>query len=205
MIDIHIPITTTLNAIRSYSDGGDRWEALLKFFDKKESDDEPLRFSTLVKFDIGVAFWCLRSLSGNHHAALMLLAADMAERVLPIFEKEYPNEKRPREAIAASRAFARGEISEEELGQKALHAFRSAYYGFTLNIAAVAMNSAYKVATSSSAFAIFVVIEAADAAAMAFANYALARTTPALGAAAAYAASEAERKVQGELLIKYFG
>ena len=39
-----------------------------------------------------------------------LFEADCAERVLPIFEREYPTDDRPRKAIAAARAFARGEI-----------------------------------------------------------------------------------------------
>lgn len=36
-------------------------------------------------------------------------AADCAERVLGIFEAEAPGDRRPREAIARTRAFARGE------------------------------------------------------------------------------------------------
>ena len=39
-----------------------------------------------------------------------LYAADCAERVLPIFEKARPGDDRPRKAIEAARAFARGEI-----------------------------------------------------------------------------------------------
>ena len=39
-----------------------------------------------------------------------LFAADCAERVLPIYEASYPDDTRPREAIAAARAYARGEI-----------------------------------------------------------------------------------------------
>lgn len=39
-----------------------------------------------------------------------LLAADCAERALPIFERAHPNDARPRKAIEAARAFARGEI-----------------------------------------------------------------------------------------------
>ncbi len=42
---------------------------------------------------------------------LMLLIADFAERVLPLYEREYPNDSRPRDAINASRSFAHGEIS----------------------------------------------------------------------------------------------
>ena len=33
-------------------------------------------------------------------------ACDIAERVLPIFEKKYPDDKRPREAIEAARRYA---------------------------------------------------------------------------------------------------
>jgi len=44
-----------------------------------------------------------------------LFAADCVERVLPLFEKERPNDKRPREAIAVARRFANGEATREEL------------------------------------------------------------------------------------------
>jgi len=42
---------------------------------------------------------------------LRLFAADCAEHVLPIFLKIRPDDDRPAKAIAAARAFARGEIS----------------------------------------------------------------------------------------------
>ena len=44
-----------------------------------------------------------------------LIAADFAERVLPIFEAHYPDDDRPRKAIEAARAYARGEITKEQL------------------------------------------------------------------------------------------
>ena len=44
-----------------------------------------------------------------------LFAADCAENVLPIFEKKSPNDDRPRKAIEAARAFARGEIDRNQL------------------------------------------------------------------------------------------
>ena len=44
-----------------------------------------------------------------------LYAADCAERVLPIFERECPNDDRPRKAIEAARAFAYGEIDDAAL------------------------------------------------------------------------------------------
>ena len=44
-----------------------------------------------------------------------LFAADCAERVLPIFERKCPDDDRPREAIEAARAFARGKTSRGDL------------------------------------------------------------------------------------------
>ena len=44
-----------------------------------------------------------------------LIVADFAERVLPIFEAHYPDDDRPRKAIEAARAYARGEITKEQL------------------------------------------------------------------------------------------
>lgn len=44
-----------------------------------------------------------------------LFAADCAERVLHLYERSYPNDKRPRAAIDASRAIANGHITPAEL------------------------------------------------------------------------------------------
>ena len=44
-----------------------------------------------------------------------LFACDCAERVLPLFEKEEPNDKRPRQTIEVARKYARSEATQEEL------------------------------------------------------------------------------------------
>jgi hypothetical protein len=44
-----------------------------------------------------------------------LFACDCAERVLPLYEKEYPDDKRPRMAIETARKFANGKATQEEL------------------------------------------------------------------------------------------
>ena len=46
---------------------------------------------------------------------LRLFACDVAEDVLPLFENEYPNDTRPREAIEVSRRYANGEATKKEL------------------------------------------------------------------------------------------
>jgi hypothetical protein len=44
-----------------------------------------------------------------------LFAADCAERVLYLYEQEYPNDDRPRAAIQAARDFAEGRIDQAAL------------------------------------------------------------------------------------------
>ena len=44
-----------------------------------------------------------------------LFAADCAEHVIHVFEREYPNDKRPRQAITAARLFASDNLSRKEL------------------------------------------------------------------------------------------
>jgi hypothetical protein len=48
------------------------------------------------------------------HRSLVLWANDCAEHVLPYFEEKYPNDNRPRNAVEAGRAWARGEIAMSE-------------------------------------------------------------------------------------------
>lgn len=48
------------------------------------------------------------SLTDDHHRLLALWAADCGEHVLPVFEAACPDDPRPREAIAAARAWAAG-------------------------------------------------------------------------------------------------
>lgn len=67
------------------------------------------------------------SLTDEHHQALALWAADCAEHVLPHFEAAAPADRRPREAIAAARAWAVGEIpmmAARALGGHAMGAAR---------------------------------------------------------------------------------
>jgi hypothetical protein len=56
----------------------------------------------------------VRKLDTWNERTARLFAADCAERVLPIFEKQYPTDARPRKAIEAARAFANGTIGQEE-------------------------------------------------------------------------------------------
>ena len=55
-----------------------------------------------------------QTLSEADRRIVALWAADCAERVLGVFEAEAPGDSRPRDAIARTRAFARGELGVAE-------------------------------------------------------------------------------------------
>ncbi len=50
------------------------------------------------------------SIEEEEQKGLALWAADCAERVLPIYEAAHPQDRRPRKAVEAGRAWARGDI-----------------------------------------------------------------------------------------------
>ena len=59
--------------------------------------------------------------------AIYRIRADVAEMVLPIWEKQYPDDKRPGEAIQAARDFADGKITKVELSAKSKAASYAAF------------------------------------------------------------------------------
>lgn len=59
----------------------------------------------LVRIDLDIPIATL--VSKSDHKVLGMWAADCAERVLPLFEARYPNDDRPRKAIAALREWVR--------------------------------------------------------------------------------------------------
>jgi len=65
-------------------------------------------------------------LDKQDHRPLVLWATDCAEYVLPYFEKEYPEDDRPRKAIEAGRAWVRDEITMGEVRAAAFAAHAAA-------------------------------------------------------------------------------
>jgi len=58
----------------------------------------------------------LRRIDAWNDRTARLFACDCAERVLHIFERERPDDDRPRQAIEVARRYARGQATEDELG-----------------------------------------------------------------------------------------
>ena len=62
-----------------------------------------------------------------HEPILHELACRFAEEVLPIWESQYPEDRRPHEAIEAKRAWLRGEISDDQLAAAGAAAWAAAW------------------------------------------------------------------------------
>lgn len=62
----------------------------------------------------------------TEHSELAVLASDHAERVLPLFEKEKPDDPRPRAAVEAARAWAAGKLPMAQAREAAFAAHAAA-------------------------------------------------------------------------------
>ena len=132
--------------------------------------------------------WALYNAVAGGDKILRLWAADCAEHVLPIYEKKYPKDKRPADAIKAARQFARGEITEvasDAASATADDAAIAAADAAAIAVASYAANSAADAAASYAANS------AADAAASYEARYAESYAVDAAASDAARAAANA--------------
>ncbi len=143
--------------------------------------------------------WTLRKTGKAERKTLVALVCDFADRVLPFYEKKFVNDPRPREAIAAARAYANGDITLNEL-RKARAAAAAAAAGADADADAADADAdaadAYAYAADAAAYA------AADADADAADAYAYA------DAADAYAYADAqstERKWQADRIRELVG
>ena len=94
---------TTLNAIRAASPCHDGWTKLLKHLGKTSADDEPLPLLTVLDSNgLDDALWVLYNTKCDPRLSRHF-GAWCAEQVLPLFETAYPNDMRPRNAIAVAR------------------------------------------------------------------------------------------------------
>ncbi len=131
----------------------------------------------------------IRRLDRWDDTSARLFAADCAERVLPLFESKVPLDDRPRRAIEAARALARGEV----------------------DVAAVraAANAARAAVSAKAAYAAHVAYAARAVAA--YANYpdravrVAAAASAAADAADAAGNPDAERRWQADRLAHYLG
>jgi hypothetical protein len=108
-------ITVTLSDIRRHSPCKDRWKHLLGGLGVTRSNKKPLPLERILELNgLWDALWALRAVA-RYDGAIRLFACYCAKYSLDIFEREYPDDKRPREAIEVAERFARGLATQEEL------------------------------------------------------------------------------------------
>jgi hypothetical protein len=95
--------TTTLAAIRAKSPCRAGWEKLLAALGKTKADDDPLHLLVILNSNgLDDTFWVL-DMTGCDERLSRHISAWCAEQVLPIFEKVFPGDMRPRNAVAVAR------------------------------------------------------------------------------------------------------
>jgi len=145
--------------------------------------------------------WALKIVIEPADKEFRLLACDYAERVLPLFERQYPNDNRPSRAIEIARRFAEGEATSGELAaaHDAAYAAWAAAYAAEAAAWAAAREAAYAAAHAAwdAAHATRAAAYAAEAAA-----WAAAGAAAYAAAHAARDAEDAERAWQKQRLLK---
>ena len=111
---------TTLNLIREHGPCESGWRKLLKHLGETHGNDDRIDFAAILESNgLDDALWALRAVLPEQEAdrdrLARLFACDCVETALQYWEKEFPDDRRPHEAIAVSRRFAVGEATDEEL------------------------------------------------------------------------------------------
>jgi hypothetical protein len=155
----------------------------------------------------GELLWILAR-TGANRSQRTLCVCDIAERVLHIFEENYPDDKRPRKAIVAARRYA--ENPNEENRVTAKDAANAIYHSTNTTVGYAARAAADAAACSSDADAVYVtngcnstVVYAARAAG-ADAASTVCDTDADTRYAVDIAARAAEQKAQADIVRKYF-
>jgi len=170
------------------------------FEDWFEEGENVLKNCSLLEINgLNDTLWALRAVTVPAEREIRLFACDCAERVLPLFEKEYPTDKRPRQAIETARKFANGAATLEELdaARAAASAAASAAARAAASVASDAAWAAWDAASVASDAAWAAWAAASDAAWAAASDAA----SDAARAAASDAARDAEREWQKERLL----
>ena len=118
----------------------------------KYGKDTPINLSSILASNgIDDCFWVidLIELTPDQKRDFIVLACGYAEPVLPIFEKEFPNDSRPRDCIEVAKRHADGKADNQELataGDAARAAARDAWASAGDNAGDAARASAWDAA-----------------------------------------------------------
>jgi len=106
---------TTLNKLSNHKPCTPSWDEGLQYLGKTEPDDEPIDILDILEvLGLDDALWSLRAVDG-YDREFRLFACWCAAKSLPVFEKEHPDDNRPKNAIKTAIRFANGKATKEEL------------------------------------------------------------------------------------------
>jgi len=108
----------TLNQLKKWVDCTEGYKKVLNHVGLDYDKDKPINLSViLTSNDIDDTFWCVgnMTLTPDQERDFRFLACGYAERVLPIFEKKYPEDSRPKDCIEVAKRYAVGEATKEDL------------------------------------------------------------------------------------------
>jgi len=94
---------TTLNKIFAMRPPKDEWDKLISGLRKTSTDNEPLTYINILEV-LGLVDACGFLSVFEDKRALVHFACDCAGQVLPIYEKDFPDDKRMREALELARS-----------------------------------------------------------------------------------------------------
>ena len=113
---------TTLALIEAKHPCSSGWAMLLSSLTPKQREqrDRRIPIKHIIKSNgVADALWALRcvpeSQATKRDKVALLFAIKCAKRSLPIFEKRYPEDKRPRQAIEVAYRYAMGRATKEDL------------------------------------------------------------------------------------------
>jgi hypothetical protein len=188
-----VTMQITKDLISALNPCKDRFENFVKFYGSKTlTKGQFMGLKNITQDDkMWVAFRMMREKS------VRLCAIEIAKSVLPIFEKEYPNDLRPRKAIEAAETYL--ENLTEENRQKVESTYGAAYAAYAAAYAAAAYAAA-RAATRAATYA----VNATRAATYAVnaTNYATYAAAAAASTATAYAAAYAANLPNAEKSIR---
>ncbi len=130
---------------------------------------EPVTLESILNSEISIKdkYWfvCKKSATKEENQQI---AIGVAELILYIYERKYPDDKRPREAIRAARDYLAGIINVEEFRIKkhAAYAAYAAADAYAAYAAYAAVADAYAADDAYAAYAAYAAADAADAAAL---------------------------------------
>lgn len=115
-------LTTTLYRLRKYNacneprgDEPGRYDHLVAALGPGYGDRKPINLLTILEHNgVDDMLWALRTVPQNCNRVARLMAAAFAWEVLPIFEAQYPQDKRARHMIAVACRYARGKVIQKE-------------------------------------------------------------------------------------------